>query len=81
MKIQNAPQAELLNSIPVGRYRIFLTNQNPPQKGDLVNLDQGFTGPDGAPMVLVYYLNTDGSPLYEAEVYEFELSQKIEKEL
>ena len=36
-------------------------------------LDQGFTGPDGLPMVLAYLLGQGNDSLYEAEVYESEL--------
>jgi hypothetical protein len=65
-----------MNAIPLGRYRILRANVNPPDEGDIVNLDQGFTSPDGEPMVIVYCLGADGSMLYEAEVYEFELTPK-----
>lgn len=50
-----------------------MANANPPKNGDIVNLDQGFTSPDGKPMALVYCVGDGGSILYEAEVYEFEL--------
>jgi hypothetical protein len=38
-----------------------------------VVLEQGFTGEDGLPMVLVYFPAIGNGSLYEAEVYESEL--------
>ena len=77
MKNSSSPRAELLNSIPSNRYRIHLPNSAPPEKGDIVTLDQGFTSPDGQEMVLVYLINTKGSYIYEAEVYESELGSDL----
>lgn len=73
MKNNCPPRAELLNSIPPSRYRSHLQNREPPKKGDVVTLDQGFTGLDGQAMALVYLIDASGSCIYEAEVYESEL--------
>ena len=43
--------------------------------GDIVGLDQAFTGEDGMPMTLAYGLGESGDHTYEAELLdsEFEL--------
>jgi hypothetical protein len=68
------PFASLLVKIPSDRYRVSKGGREP-EIGDYVMLDQGFTGPDGSPMVLVYLQCPSGGSIYEAEVYESELSQ------
>jgi hypothetical protein len=66
-------RAKLLTEIPPSRYRASAEGRTP-RVGDTVVLDQGFTGPDGLPMVLVYFPSELGaSSQYEAEVYESEL--------
>jgi hypothetical protein len=70
--IKSAPRAKLLVELPAKRYRILSPEGRAPRIGDLVVLDQGFTGPDGLPMVLAYFPGLGGS-LYEAEIYESEL--------
>jgi len=74
---KEAPRAELLNSIPSSRYRIMLENTEPPRKGDIVTLDQGFTNAEGKAMVLVYCIEEKGTSRYEAEVYESELGPDL----
>ncbi|MEO1324544.1 MAG: hypothetical protein AAFV59_16250 [Pseudomonadota bacterium] len=44
-----------------------------PNAGDIVHLDQGFTGPKGEPMGLVYGVDDHGKHLFEAEAYDSEL--------
>jgi len=68
------PFANLLVNIPSDRYRVSKSGRAP-EIGDNVVLDQGFTGSDGSPMVLVYLQCPNGGFIYEAEVYESELSQ------
>lgn len=70
--IKSAPRAKLLVELPAKRYRILSPEGRVPRIGDLVVLDQGFTGPDGLPMVFAYFPGLSDS-LYEAEVYESEL--------
>lgn len=74
MEIQNFIKATLISSIPQERYRLEAPNKITPNKGDVVCLDQAFTSTAGEPMVLVYCVNAHGAILYEAEVYESELS-------
>lgn len=66
------PRARLLVELPANRYRILSSEGRVPRIGDLVFLDQGFTGADGLPMVLAYYPSPN-AVLYEAEIYETEL--------
>ncbi len=73
MKINPNTRARLLVDLPAKRYRILSPDGRAPRIGDTVVLDQGFTDPDGLPMVLVYFPELDGDSLYEAEVYESEL--------
>jgi|GEM_PF-800374 len=74
MENNSSPKAKLMSSIPQERYRLLSANASRPKQGDIVSLDQGFTSSEGEPMVLVYLTNANGSILYEAEVYESELS-------
>jgi hypothetical protein len=64
--------ARLLVELPATRYRTLSPEGRIPQIGDLVVLDQGFTGSDGRPKVLAYFPGLIGS-LYEAEIDESEL--------
>ena len=71
------PRAKLLVQLPVGRYRIHTSEGRTPQIGDEVVLDQGFTSPEGLPMVLVYFPAL-GESYYSADVYESELGPDLE---
>ena len=73
MEIRQNPRARLLVEIPVERYRTLSAEGRIPRAGDVVVLDQGFTGEDGLPMVLAYFPAIGDGSLYEAEVYESEL--------
>ncbi len=73
MEIAQNCSARLLVEIPVERYRIISAEGRAPRVGDVVVLDQGFTGEDGLPMVLAYFPAIGDDSLYEAEVYESEL--------
>jgi hypothetical protein len=64
MEITQNPHARLLVEIPVERYRILSAAGRIPQAGDIVVLDQGFTGEDGLPMVLVYFPAFGSGSLY-----------------
>jgi hypothetical protein len=63
---------KLLAELPSDRYRVSQGGRAP-RIGDVVVLDQGFTGTDGSPMVLAYFPGLGNDCLYEAEVYESEL--------
>ena len=65
--------ARLLAEIPAERYRILSAAGRAPRIGDLLVLDQAFTGEDGLPMALAYFPIIGGDSLYEAQVYESEL--------
>jgi hypothetical protein len=73
MTIRVATRAKLVVDIPAGRYRTNSAVGREPHAGDTVVLDQGFTGADGLPMVIVYFPDIGRDYLYEAEVYESEL--------
>ena len=73
MTMEQIPRARLLTDVPVDRYRSFSAEGRRPRVGDIVALDQGYTGDDGLPMVLVYFPEAGSGCLYEAEVYESEL--------
>jgi hypothetical protein len=70
--IKSSPCAKLIAELPATRYRILSPEGRVPHIGDVVVLDQGFTGADGLPMVLPYFPGPSDS-LYEAEIYESEL--------
>lgn len=69
----SSKRARLLVEVPAERYRVLSAEGRIPRAGDIVALDQGFTGDDGLPMVLVYFPAIGSESLYEAEVYESEL--------
>ena len=72
MKIE-PNRARLLVDLPTQRYKTLTPQGRTPRVGDVVVLDQGFTGSDGLPMVLAYFPGIGSENLYEAEVYESEL--------
>lgn len=75
MKIE-PNRAKLLVELPAERYKAFSSQGRTPRIGDVVVLDQGFTGSDGSPMVLAYFPGFDDPNLYEAVMYESELEQR-----
>jgi hypothetical protein len=66
-------KARLLNVIPADRCRLDPSVTALPKAGDIVLLDQGFTGPDGKPMGLVHGVDENGQHRFEAEAYDSEL--------
>jgi|JI10StandDraft_1071094.scaffolds.fasta_scaffold188662_3 hypothetical protein len=66
-------RARLVVELPASRYRFLSSQGRAPRIGDLVDLDQAYTGPDGLPMVITYFSGPSGHTLYEADVYESEL--------
>jgi hypothetical protein len=70
-------RGRLLCSIPADRYRLASDQSHPPKVGDIVGLDQGFTGPDGQQMTLVYAFNGTRT-LYEAELCDSEFDLLLE---
>jgi hypothetical protein len=73
MSINSNLRSKLLVELPADRYRLLTPACRAPRVGDVLALDQGFTGPDGLPMVLAYFPDLGHDALYEAEVYESEL--------
>jgi hypothetical protein len=71
-------RAKLLVDLPADRYRLLSPNARAPRAGDELILDQGFTSPDGLPMVLAYFPALSKPSQYEAEVYESELGPDLE---
>ena len=62
-------KARLLVAPPAERVEYFGGDGKQSQAGDIVQLDHGFTFPDGRPGGLVYCEEKD----YEAEVYDSEI--------
>jgi hypothetical protein len=77
MSHSTSHRAKLLVDLPADRYRLHSPNSRAPRAGDEVVLDQGFTSPDGLPMVLAYFPSIGRSSEYEADVYESELGPDI----
>jgi len=67
------PRARLRKELPLERYRFLSPARRVPCVGDVLFLDQGFTAPDGLPMVVAYFPGPGDGSLYEAEIYESEL--------
>ena len=76
MSIEPKHRASLLVELPSERYRVLSPARRIPRVGDLLVLDQGFTGPDGLPMVLAYFPALGNESKYEATVYESELESE-----
>ncbi len=77
-KPSSLPRAQLQAELPPKRYALDNADGRAPIVGDILELDQGFTGNDGLPMVLAYCRDKNGSYIYSAEVYESELGPPIE---
>jgi hypothetical protein len=75
---RDSPRAKLLVDLPADRYRLLSPSGRPPRAGDEVAIDQGFTSPDGLPMVLAYFPAHGESSHYVADVYESELGPNLE---
>ncbi len=77
MSHASSARAKLLVDLPADRYRLRSSSSHPPRAGDEVVLDQGFTSPDGLPMVLAYFPGIGAATQYEADVYESELGPDL----
>jgi hypothetical protein len=73
MKTKRAP---LIADIPAAR--VHSKDGSVPRVGDVVELDQGFTFPDGKPGCLVYCKDHQGKYKWGAEVYESEIGDDID---
>ncbi|QDE38424.1 hypothetical protein FIV34_04015 [Luteibacter pinisoli] len=67
-------KARLIAEIPVERVD-FASGEGAawPVIGDIVELDQGFTGPNGQPMGMVVCFNDDRSVRWAADVLDSEI--------
>lgn len=65
--------ARLRCDIPAERYSSESSVNPPPKAGDIVELDQGFTGPNGEPMVLAYTVAEAEDLEYWIKAFESEL--------
>ncbi len=73
MNISNPPRAQLLVKLPTERFIVEIPGGRKPRIGDIVELDQSYTGRDGKQMGTVYCPTESGDDLYQAEVYETEI--------
>ena len=74
--MKKPPLAPLIAEIPSSRFTS--PDGTEPRIGDVVQLDQGFTFPDGEPGCLVHLVRKDGHLGYEAMAYESEIGPDIE---
>jgi hypothetical protein len=65
--------ARLIAEIPADRIHDSCGDASTPKVGDIVQLDQGFTFPDGKQGGIVYCVTRDGITKWGADVYESEI--------
>ena len=80
MDTSRPPRANLIAALPADRYRIMKPAGRAPRVGDVLELDQGYTGEDGSPMVLAYCPGPQGRYVYEAHVFESELGPPLDND-
>lgn len=69
-----SPNAKLISEIDLKRVDLSQGDgMSLPTIGDLVFVDQGFAGPEGRDMYIVYCQNPDGSIRWTADLSEDEL--------
>lgn len=73
MKRHVPPKARLLMTIPSGRADYMADADSQPKAGDIVELDQGYTGPNGEAMGIVVCRNEDGSIRWVGDVMATEI--------
>jgi hypothetical protein len=74
MQRREPPKARLRVAIPQERVdRTQGDGVSLPKAGDIVELDQGFTGLRGESMGIVVCINADGSTRWVADAFESEL--------
>ena len=74
--MKKPPLAPLIAEIPLSRFTS--PDGTEPKIGDVVQLDQGFTFPDGKPGCLVHFVRKDGQLGYEAMAYESEIGPVLD---
>ncbi|WP_233840421.1 hypothetical protein [Dyella sp. 2HG41-7] len=73
MEHRSARKARLLVNIPPERVDGTVGEGKQAKAGDIVELDQGFTGSNGEPMGLVVCRNVDGSIRWAGDVLDSEI--------
>jgi len=74
MSADDVVRARVIRDIPASRIDpAQWDGTSLPRIGDIVELDQAFTGDDGEPMVMAYCHDADGRLLWYADLYEAEL--------
>jgi hypothetical protein len=66
-------KARLIVPIPPERVHDSCGDGSVPKIGDIVELDQGFTFPDGRTGGMVYCIGSDGRIKWGADVYDSEI--------
>jgi hypothetical protein len=67
------PIARLIANVPSDRVYESCGDGSQPRIGDIVQLDQGFTFPDGKPGGMAYCMTSDGRTKWGADLYESEI--------
>lgn len=75
MEHRHPPRAVLLESIPSERLDYLIDADSQPKAGDIAELDQGFTGPNGESMRIVVCRNDDGSIRWAGDVMDSEVKR------
>jgi len=65
--------ARLISAVPPERIHAHCGDGSSPKAGDVVQLDQGFTFPDGRSGGTVYCVAQDGGIKWGADVYDSEI--------
>jgi hypothetical protein len=73
MERRSPRKARLLANIPAARVEKTVGDGSAPNVGDIVELDQGFTGLDGEPMGMVVCYNADRSIRWAGDVLDSEI--------
>lgn len=66
-------RARLISALPLERVDSSIGDGSTPQVGDIVELDQGFTFPDGRPGGIVFCVAADGHIKWTADVLDSEI--------
>lgn len=69
------PKARLLMGIPLKRVDYMADPDSQPKAGDIVELDQGYTGANGEAMGIVVCRNDDGSVRWAGDVMDTEVER------
>jgi hypothetical protein len=66
-------RARLISPVPIERVDFSVGDGSIPQVGDIVELDQGFTFPDGQPGGIVFCVSDNGHIKWSADVLDSEI--------